>query len=300
MPSRLFQQVLRMALELGAMKPGRVAIDGSKLKANASKHKAMSYQRMKEQEQRLREEVRRLLSESRSVDVEEDAQYGADKRGTSCRPNAAAGRTATTYPGSEASAGRAGPSRGESRRQGQGRTRKSQASPEDAVQLQRPGIADSERTGRGRQGYNAQIAVEPVWQLIVGQGVTQEANDKRQLLPMLRQVKEQPGQKPAVALADNGYFSEENLKGAVRMQVDAYVATGKQKHNKMVSPCPRGPIPKTATILERMRRKLQTILGRKSTPGARRSLNRCSDRSSTDKGFGSSCCGMLTKYLECG
>ena len=113
------------------------------------------------------------------------------------------------------------------------------------------------------QGYNAQIAVEPVLQLIVGQGVTQEANDKRQLLPMLRTVKEQSGQKPSVALADNGYCSEENLQGAAKMQVDAYVATGKQKHNQMVPPCPRGPVPKTATILERMRRKLQTILGRK-------------------------------------
>ena len=113
------------------------------------------------------------------------------------------------------------------------------------------------------QGYNAQIAVEPVLQLIVGQGVTQEANDKRQLLPMLRQVKEQSGQKPTAVLADNGYFSEENLKGAARMQVDAYVAAGKQKHHQIVPPCPRGPIPKTATLLERMRRKLQTILGRK-------------------------------------
>jgi hypothetical protein len=103
------------------------------------------------------------------------------------------------------------------------------------------------------QGYNAQIAVEPVLQLIVGRGGTQEANDKRQLLPMLRQVKEQSGQKPTVALADNGYFSEENLKGATRMQVDAYVATGKQKHNQIVSPCPRGPIPKTFTPLQRMR-----------------------------------------------
>jgi len=113
------------------------------------------------------------------------------------------------------------------------------------------------------QGYNAQLAVEPVLQLIVGQAVTQEANDKRQLLPMLRQVKEQSGQKPTVALADNGYCSEQNLKGAAQMQVDAYVAAGKQKHNQRVPPCPRGPIPKTATLLERMRRKLQTIVGRK-------------------------------------
>ena len=77
----LFQQVLRMALELGAMKLGRVAIDGSKLQANASKHKAMSYQRMKEQEQRLREEVGRLLQRAEAIDAEEDAQYGSDNLG---------------------------------------------------------------------------------------------------------------------------------------------------------------------------------------------------------------------------
>ena len=80
------------------------------------------------------------------------------------------------------------------------------------------------------------------------------------------------------------------------MQVDVYVAAGKQKHSQIVSPWPRGPISKTAAILERMRRKLQTSRGGKSMPGERRSLNRYSDRSSTDEGFGSSCCGVLTKY----
>ena len=112
------------------------------------------------------------------------------------------------------------------------------------------------------QGYNAQIAVEPILQLIVGQAVTQQANDKQQLLPMMQKVKEQSGQKPTAVLADNGYFSEANLRGAVKMRVEAYVAVGKQKHSQIVPPCPRGPIPKTATLLERMRRKLQTMAGR--------------------------------------
>ena len=77
----LFQKVLRMALELGAMKMGRVAIDGSKVKANASKHKAMSYRRMKEDEKRLRQEVRRLLEQAEAIDAAEDAQYGPENRG---------------------------------------------------------------------------------------------------------------------------------------------------------------------------------------------------------------------------
>ena len=95
------------------------------------------------------------------------------------------------------------------------------------------------------------------------QGITQQANDKLQLLPMLRKVKEQSGQKPTAALADNGYLSEENLRGAAKMRVEAYVAVNKQKHNQIVPRCRPGPIPKAATLLERMRRKLQTIRGRK-------------------------------------
>src|SRR5206468_4887807 len=77
----LFQQVLRLALEAGAIKVGRVALDGTKVKANASKHKAMSYGRMKEDERSLREEVRKLLAQAKAADDEEDARYGKDKSG---------------------------------------------------------------------------------------------------------------------------------------------------------------------------------------------------------------------------
>src|SRR5437588_70528 len=77
----LFRQVLRLTLETGTMKLGRVVLDGSKVKANASKHKAMSYGRMKETEKRLREEVRRLLHQAEAADQEEDRRYGRDRRG---------------------------------------------------------------------------------------------------------------------------------------------------------------------------------------------------------------------------
>jgi transposase/signal recognition particle subunit SEC65 len=76
----LFEQVLRLALKLGAMKLGRVAIDGSKVKANASKHKAMSYRRMQEEEKRLRAEARRLLAEAEQIDKDEDKRYGRSSR----------------------------------------------------------------------------------------------------------------------------------------------------------------------------------------------------------------------------
>src|SRR5246500_3487090 len=77
----LFQQMLRLTLETGTMKLGRVALDGSKFKANASKHKAMSYGRMDETEKRLREEVRKLLGQAEAADKEEDQRYGRDRRG---------------------------------------------------------------------------------------------------------------------------------------------------------------------------------------------------------------------------
>jgi transposase len=259
----LFQQVLRMALELGAMKLGRVAIDGSKLKANASKHKAMSYRRMKEQEQRLREEVRRLLQRAEAVDAEEDAEYGPDKLGDEL-PAELQRREERLRRIREAK--RALEERAQAEAEAEGKDQEEQEKAKPAPTSQYNFTDPESRILKGPdgflQGYNAQIAVEPVLQLIVGQGVTQEANDKRQLLPMLRQVKEQSGQKPGVVLADNGYLSEENLQGAAKMQVDAYVATGKQKHSQIVPPCPRGPIPKSATLLECMRRKLQTIAGR--------------------------------------
>src|ERR1700689_748655 len=74
--SGLFEQVLQMALEAGALKLGRVSLDGTKLKANASKHKAMSYGRMKEKQQQLKQEVQELLEQAEAADEAEDRQYG--------------------------------------------------------------------------------------------------------------------------------------------------------------------------------------------------------------------------------
>ncbi len=258
----MFQQVLRMALQLGAMKLGRVAIDGSKVKANASKHKAMSYRRMKEDEKRLREEVRRLFERAESIDAAEDAEYGAENRGDEL-PAELGRREERLRRIREAKRALEERARAEAEAEGK-EEKQDKVKPEAKAQYN---FTDPEsRIMKGPegflQGYNAQIAVEPRLQLIVGEGVTQEANDKKQLLPMLEKVKQQSGQKPRAVLADNGYFSEENLRGAAKMRVQAYVAVSKQKHHEILPPCPRGRIRKTATLLERMRRKLQTIAGR--------------------------------------
>ena len=183
----LFQQVLRVALELGAMKLGRVAIDGSKLKANASQHKAMSYQRMKEQEQRLREEVRGLLQKAEAIDAEEDAEYGPDNLGDEL-PAELQRREERLRRIREAKRALEERARAAAEAEGKNEDEQKAVKPDPKMQYN---FSDPEsRILKGPdgflQGYNAQIAVEPVLQLIVGQGVTQEANDKRQLLPMLR------------------------------------------------------------------------------------------------------------------
>jgi len=117
------------------------------------------------------------------------------------------------------------------------------------------------------QGYNAQAAVEPALQLIVGQSVTQAANDKEQIEPMVEVIEQQSGQRPDGLLADSGYCSEKNLEhletaDQSRHKIDAYIATGKRKHGEYRQPCPRGPLRQQATRVERMKRKLQTKAGR--------------------------------------
>jgi IS5 family transposase len=110
------------------------------------------------------------------------------------------------------------------------------------------------------QGYNAQAAVESKSQLIVAQAVTQEANDKQQIKPMVQTIEQQAGQEPEQLLADSGYCSEQNLEHLEKLEIDAYVATERQKHGEKKA-CNRGPIPNGANRVDRMRRKLQTKTG---------------------------------------
>jgi hypothetical protein len=110
------------------------------------------------------------------------------------------------------------------------------------------------------QAYNVQVAVDDL-QLIVGQAVTQETNDKKQLMPMITTVTQQSGDTPTQLLADAGYCSDESLTAIATTQIDAYISMRKQKHGDRPGPCPRGPVPKDATMIERMARKLLTKPG---------------------------------------
>jgi len=253
-----FEQVLRLARELGAPRVGRVALDGSKVKANASKHKAMSYGRMRDKQQQLRHEVNQLLAQADAADAAEDAEYGADRRGDEL-PAELQRRESRLKRIREAK--RALEARAKEEAVATGQPAES-VKPDAKAQYN---FTDPEsRIMKGPDGfvqaYNVQVAVDE-WQLIVGQGVTQETNDKKQLMPMITTIAQQSGDTPTQLLADAGYCSDENLAAIADTTIDPYISTRKQKHGERPGPCPRGPLPKTATRIDRMSRKLHTKAG---------------------------------------
>ena len=270
----LFEQVLKIALEAGAMKVGRVAVDGTKVKANASKHKAMSYDRMLEKEKQLKAEVKQLLEQAEAADAEEDKHYGKDRRGDEL-PAELQRRETRMKKIKEAK--RAVEQRARDKAVAEGAEPK-QAKPKDKDQYN---FTDPEsRIMKGADGfvqaYNAQAAVEPDLQLIVGQTVTAAANDKEQLLPMMGVVEQQSGQRPEEVLADSGYCSEKNLEQLdaeenPERRITGYVAGDRQKHGEHREPSPRGPLPKGATRVDRMKRKLKTKAG-KAVYAARKAI----------------------------
>ena len=256
----LFEQVLGMALKAGAIKLGRVALDGSKIKANASKHKAMSYERMTKQERQIRKEVRELLKKAEQEDAREDKLYGRDRTGDELPEEL---RRRETRLAKIREAKRALEEEAKEKAKAEGKDPE-KAKPEDKKQRN---FTDPEsRIMKGSDGfvqaYNGQAAVEQSFQLIVGQAVTQEVNDKQQLQPMVETVKKQSGQLPEEFLADAGYCSEENIEYTSKKGIDSYIATGRHKHGKPITPCKPGPLPQGATLVDKMRRKLQTKPGR--------------------------------------
>ena len=255
----LFDQVLQIALQAGTMKLGRVVLDGSKVKANASKHKAMSYGRMQEEEKRLKEEVKRLLEQAEVADAEEDARYGRDRRGDElpaelARRETRPKRIREAKRALEERAREQAKSKGEAEENARpkGKMQYSFTDPESRIMPGADGFV---------QAYNAQIAVEPDLQLIVGQRVTQASNDKQQLKPTVEAIGEQAGQKPQEVLTDSGYCSDANLKYLEKKKIEGFIATDRESYRGRQQPGPRGPLPQEATRVDRMRRKLQTKAG---------------------------------------
>lgn len=244
--SGLFVQVLSLCREAGMVRLGHVALDGTKVKANASKHAAMSYKRMKEAEPELAQEVESWMERSRKDDEAEDAEHGPDKRGDEIPPHieekvrklakmrAAAARLEDE---AQAEAERVAAERAAKEAERGSRVsgpvpRALEGKPEERAQCN---FTDPEsrimKTADGfEQAYNAQAAVDADSQVIVACGVATEQNDGGQLVPMVDQVEANMGAKPQQVSADAGFCSETNLGALEDRGIDAYVATGRQKH----------------------------------------------------------------------
>ena len=281
----LFLQVLDLCRRAGLVMLGHVALDGTKVLANASKHKAMSYGRMSEAERKLEAEVAALLAQAQQVDAAEDAQYGKGRRGDELPAELARreSRLAKIHAAKAAleaearaeaaqAAAAAHAKLAERQRQAETTSRKrkghpprvpdpTQATP--APKAQRNFTDPDSRimkdgaTKSFVQAYNAQAAVDGRAQVIVAAAVTQEANDKQQLVPMLGQVIANVGEAPAVASADSGYFSEAAVTDATLAAIDLYVAVDRQKHGE----APRAPVADDGTVIGAMRAKLASGAG---------------------------------------
>jgi transposase/IS5 family transposase len=266
----LFVQVVRMAREVGLVKLGTVAVDGTKVKAHASKHKAMSYRRMQEEEARLRREIQELMARARRTDAQEDARYGREHRGDELpaeltrredrleKIRAARQRLEARQAEADREQGR---EPGDEERKGKpGKPFKRRFGEPEAKAQENFTDPDSRIMKRGSSGfeqcYNAQIAVDETERIIVATGVTQSAADAEQLIPLLDQVEENTGEQATRCLADAGYRSESNLQALESRQIDGYVAMGREKDGAEKVP--------SATLAAtcRMRRKLATKRGR--------------------------------------
>ena len=269
----LFLQVLKLCQKAGLVKLGHVALDGTKIKANASRHKAMSYKRMKEEETRLEAEIVELMKKAEAVDEEEDHRYGKDKRGDEL-PKEMAFRESRLKKIREAKEALEEDAKREAEIAAAS-NKKHTGVPADKAQRN---FTDPEShimpAPGGKhfiQAYNAQAAVDSTHQVIVAAEVTNKPTDRGQAEPMMEVVKTNTGQLPRQMSADAGYFSSDAVKNLTTIGIDVYMPPDKIGHRAVLPPAPRGRIPKNLSIADRMRRKLRTKKG-KERYGLRKEL----------------------------
>ena len=286
----LFLQALQLCQKAGLVKLGHVALDGTKLQANASKHKAMSYGRMAEAEEKLKAEVEELLKRAEASDAAEDEK---EKQGQSDKlPEELARRESRLKKIQQAKAELEAEAKQKAeqekmdaeakiaaRRKQEEKTGKKMGGrppqvpdPEQAVtdaKAQRnftdPDsriMPDGAHKGSFVQAYNAQIAVDAEAQIIVAADITQEPNDKQQLAPVLEQVEQNTGAKPVASSADAGYWSPEQVADKRVEGIDLHVATKRDKHGTSTETVTSVDSVKVATALEQMKQKLQSDAGR--------------------------------------
>ena len=278
----LFQQVVTLAHQAKLIQLKHVALDGTKVPANASKHKAMSYDRLCREEARIAAEVAEWFRRAAEIDAAEDAEYGPDGSGDEVpeelrrresrlqwirKAKAALEAEAKAKAERERAAQAAkAAERAERRPDRRGPTPKPpRETPEDRMQYN---FTDPESRimknadGAFIQAYNVQAAVDAAHQLIVATDVTAQAADAPHLRPMAAAIAENMGKHPRRLSADAGYFNEDALKALVATEIDLYIAPEKVKHGQPVPPAPRGRLPQGLSAKDRMKRKLRTKAGR--------------------------------------
>jgi transposase len=274
--SGLFVQVLLLAREAGLVKLGHVALDGTKVKANASKHKAMSYEWLIKREAEYAKQVADLLRRADETDTAEDGLYGADLRGDELPKELRfreerLKRIREAKRALEAAALEKARAEGKLDENDQPKPSKGGRPPKTPPGEPKPkdqyNFTDNEshimkmNHGGFDQAYNCQAAVDDEAQVIVACDATAESNDKKQLTPLLDQVEENLGALPKKASADSGYYSEENVRDVRARGIDDYICPDRMKHGEPV-PKVRGRPPKDMSFIDRVRRKLRTKQGR--------------------------------------
>jgi hypothetical protein len=273
---------------------GHVSLDGTKIKANASRHKAMSYGRMQEEEERLQEEIDSLLGQAHEVDAQEDQAFG-NRRGDElpaelarresrlkriqqakaaleARAKAKAQEDKARKTPPNGSSGQPPESPGDEPPSAESQGQSTPVLPDDKAQYNftdpTSSIMKANNKGWDQCG-NAQVVVDGEDQVILAADVTPQANDKRQVQPMMGQAlanvaQTGPEGKIKAGSMDSGYFSEENIGWLEDQHIDGYVATERIKHHERVPESPRGRPPADLTAKEKMARKLRTKKGRQT------------------------------------
>jgi transposase len=246
----LFQQVLRLCEKAGLVKLGHVALDGTRIRANASKRKSLTYGGMKKAEDRLKAEVERWFAEAERIDREEDELYGADKSGDEL-PDWVSDKQERLKRIQQAKAELEAEARAEAEREPDpdktGHKAKPTGTPSEKVQRN---FTDAEsrimKDGDGFiQGYNAQAAVDSHRQIIVAQHLTRNGSDMHQMIPLLKQIRQHLGRQAKEISADSGYCSELNLKALAKRHIRGYVSTNLHRQHR-----------KAGRWVQRMRQRL--------------------------------------------
>ena len=272
----LFLQTLRLCQEAGLVKLGHVALDGTKIKANASKHKAMSYGRMKKTKDELEKEIEGLLKNAEVVDKEEDKKYGKGRKGWDL-PDELKRRETRLAKIKEAMSAleeEAKQKASENQESAKAKTEQTQAAAKQLFPAEPPDkaqrnftdpdsrIMKTTSTKSFEQCYNAQAMVDDLSQVILAANLSQHANDSDEVEPILDILEENLGGIPhgMAVTADAGYFSETNMMLFEDALLNPFIATKKLKHGEVPPPV-RGRPPLDMTPKERMIRKLSTKRG---------------------------------------